>query len=116
MNDVHIDQVALDELLNSPDGPVGRFLLELSEQAATVARGAVRVRSTPSRSPRSNSAPPGFTLASIRPHVAWDSRGRIYGGVNAAFDPSIFLEHPAIQMHREYPFLTTGLYSLEGTF
>jgi hypothetical protein len=41
------------------------------------------------------------------------SRGGLYGGVNAEADPTIFLEKPAEQMDRKYPFLTTGLDSLE---
>ena len=37
--------------------------------------------------------------------------GHIYGGANAAADPAIFLEKPRIDRN-EYPFLTTGLWSI----
>jgi hypothetical protein len=40
----------------------------------------------------------------------------LYGGVNAAGNPGIFLEAPAEQMTRKYPFLTTAMDSLESTF
>jgi hypothetical protein len=113
--DVILDEPAVYDLLNSPDGPVGRLLLDLSEQAAAVARAKVRVRVPGSNRTglTSSARPPGFTLASISPKIGYDDQGLIYGGVVAAGDPGIFLEYPAEQMHREYPFLTTGLDSLE---
>jgi hypothetical protein len=118
------NQARLEDLLNSPDGPVGRLIAELSGQAAAVARSAVRVRSVPgtrrTRAGRNSTAvPPGFTKASIRVHgPVTGSRGGLYGGVNAALVPTVFLEHDpdgAEQMDRQYPFLTTGLESLAGS-
>ncbi len=110
--DFQLDETAVYELLNADDGPVGRLLVELNEQAASVARATVRVRRTPTRSARSSASPPGFTLASISPEIGHDSQGLIYGGVHAALDPTVFLEDPRVDRDR-YPFLTTGLDSLE---
>jgi hypothetical protein len=106
------DDQEIYELLNAADGPVGQLIFELSARAAAVATAVVRVRTGRGGS---TARPPGFTKASIRVHFpAWGSLGLIYGGVNAAADPTIFLEYPAIQYHEAHPFLTTGLFSLEG--
>jgi hypothetical protein len=106
------DDKEIYDLLNSADGPVGQLILELSERAAAVATSVVRVRTGRGGS---TARPPGFTKASIKVHFpAWGTLGLIYGGVNAAADPTIFLEYPAEQMKHAYPFLTTGLFSLEG--
>jgi hypothetical protein len=118
------DEAALDDLLNSIEGPVGQLIAELSLRASVVATSVVHVRpGTPASATTgrtSNARPPGFTKARIRPHLARGSvTGGLYGGVNSPADPTIFLEQPASQIanlgHR-FPFLTTGLYSLEGTF
>lgn len=111
VNDVRLDDAAITDLLTNPRGPVGELLAELSERAAAVARATVRVRSGRGGS---TAYPPGYTLESIHPVLARGSYG-LYGGVNAAEDPTVFLEDPAEQMHGKYPFLTTGLWSLEGT-
>jgi hypothetical protein len=115
------DHAAIDDLLNSVDGPVGQMVAELSAQAAAVARTVVPVRDGSVRDRRrragrtSNARPPGFTKASIHVHGPLrGSLGGVYGGVNAAADPTVFLEYPAEQMDRSYPFLTTGLESLAG--
>jgi hypothetical protein len=108
-------EAAIQEELNSVDGPVGRLIAELSAEAARIARSVVRVRNVPGdrrhRAGRtSNARPPGFLKADIRVHgPVRGSLGGLYGGVNAAADPSIFLEYPASQMDRKYPFLTTAL-------
>jgi hypothetical protein len=116
------DDAAFEEILNAPGGLVANFIWELSVEAAAVATAVVHVLPGTPRSgfwgPRSTAVrPPGYTRARIRPHLAWGARtGHVYGGVNAPADPSIFLEFPAEQMYDVYPFLTTGLWSLEGTF
>jgi len=116
---VHIDDRAVFEMLNTIDGPVGRYLLGLSEQAADIARSVVRVREKRSgrRRPGSrigNTArPPGFTKASIHTDMYWDAQGLIYGGVAADFAMTVFLETPAQQMHDRYPFLSTAIETLE---
>ena len=119
MDDLVIDDAALEDLLNSPDGLVGQLIAELDEQAAAVARADVPVRKIPGdrrhRAGRGSSArPPGYTKASSVVHgPVVGSRGGLYGGVNAPADPAIFLERPARQMSRRYPFLTTGLDSIQ---
>ena len=107
-------------MLNSIDGPVGQMLEEISERAAAVARATVRVRHPDigirrrRRSFRgaSTAYPPGYTLVSIRSNVHYYN-GLIYGGIAAVEEPTIFLEYPASQMHRPYPFMTTAFDSLE---
>ncbi len=120
---VRLDVAAVEELLNSVDGPVGRYIQELSSELADIARSKVRVRdgSTKDRRKRagrgSSASPPGFLKADIRTHLARGSRtGGLYGGVNAAANPGLFLEHPASQMSQQYPFLTTALDALVGRF
>jgi hypothetical protein len=117
---VNLDDAEIFDMLNSADGPVGQMVTELSAQAAAVAVAVVHVRpGTPSSATtgrNSNARPPGFTKSRIRPHLAWRADGTVYGGVNAPADPAIYLEDPARQMHKSYPFLTTGLWSLEGSF
>ena len=113
------DERALDDLLNSIEGPVGQLISELSMRATVVAWSVVHVRpGTPASATTgrtSNARPPAFTKLNTRPHIARGAvTGHLYGGVNAPADPSIFLELPARQMHEAYPFLTTGLWSLEG--
>lgn len=118
---LHWSDAAEADLLNSIDGPVGQLIIELSAQAAAVARSVVRVRSVPgtrrTRAGRNSTArPPGFLKGDIRTHLARGSLGGLYGGVNSAADPSIFLEYPASQLTRKYPFLTTALDSIVGSF
>jgi hypothetical protein len=119
---VRWDQAALDDVLKSADGPVGRMLIELSDQVAQVARNVVPVRN-PARGSRgragrnSTAHAPGYTKALIRPHLGRGTlTGNLYGGANAPGSPGIFLEYPAEQMTRQFPFLTTGLDSLAGSF
>lgn len=116
---------AFEEMLNGPGGLVASFIWELSLEAAAVAIATVHVRpGTPASATTgiytkkpSNARPPGYTRGRIRPHLAWGSRtGHVYGGVNAPYNPSTWLETPAEQYHKTYPFLTVGLWSLEATF
>jgi hypothetical protein len=115
------DEAALEDLLDSMDGPVGRFIWELSVRAAAIATEVVHVRpGTPASATTgrtSNAYSPGYTRARIRPHLAKGAlTGGLYGGVNAPYSPSTWLETPAEQMHKTYPFITTGVYSLTDTF
>lgn len=118
---IDLDDAAITALLTDPAGPVGELIAELSGQAAAVARIVVHVRPGTPRSgawsARSTARPPGFTRASIRVHgPVIGSGGGLYGGVNAAADPAVFLEYPAEQMYESYPFLTTALDSLSEFF
>lgn len=114
MNDVSIDDAAVFALINDEDGPVGQFIQELAAQAAAVARGVVPVRAEPTWSARSNARPPGFTKAAIRT-ARGHAAGHLWASANAPADPALFLEDPRVNREKE-PFLTTGLWSLEGTF
>lgn len=115
---IHWDEEALEDMLNTPEGPVGQLLQELSMKAALIAKAAA-----PTQSPRtfswgkknSSSYMPwsgGYTKARIVPAMGYTKGGTLFGGVNAPYGPTLFLERPARQMHRTYPFLTTGLYSI----
>ena len=116
--EIHLNDAAIYDMLNGADGPVAKLLDEISERAAAVARATVPVRrphvgsSRRARHGLSTSFPPGYTLVSIHANVHW-YQGLIYGGVAAVEEPTIFLEYPAEQMHRKYPFLSTAFDSLE---
>jgi hypothetical protein len=118
--EVHLDDAAIYDMLNGADGPVAAMLYEISERAAAVARAVVPVRVPDIDTGRrrrhsrgvSTSYPPGYTLVSIHENVHWYN-GLIYGGVAAVEEPTIFLEDPAEQMKRKYPFLSTAFDSLE---
>ena len=109
--EVHLDDAALYEMLNGSVSPIARLLQEISDLGAARARATVRVRHTPSRGARSTAFPPGYTRASIRTNVHHHN-GLIYGGIAAEEEPTIFLEYPAEQMERQYPFLTTAFDSI----
>lgn len=116
-DEINLDESEIFELLNSEDDMVGHLVEELSERVASVARARVHVRRQLARAARAGRSltarPPGFTLASIHTQVYRDESGLLYGGVRAAESASVFLEDPAKQMKEKYPFLTTGLDSLE---
>lgn len=116
VSDVRLDDKAIFALLNDEDDMVGRFIQELAGQAAATARAVVPVRTTPTWGLHSNARPPGFTKAAIRTERGHTGTGHFWASANAPEDPAVFLEEPAEQLHRKYPFLTTGLWSLEGTF
>jgi hypothetical protein len=124
LGSVRIDAAAVDDLVTDPDGIVGDLIFELSARAAIVARGAAHVypgtpKSTiwnPLTSTARFAMPPGHTRGSIHTHGPYrGTRGGMYGGVNVNVFPTVFLEFPAWQMYDRYPFMTTGLESLEGT-
>lgn len=117
-NDVNIDELAVEEYMHDIGGDMGLFLAE----AATVIAGVAAARA-PVMKPwnlgrgrsTTQALPPGSTKASIRPHgPAFDSAGNIYSGANANANATVFLEKPAKQMKKEYPFLSSGLWSLSG--
>lgn len=118
---VHWNDAAYDELMNSVTGPVADLLRDLSGQVVTVAQAAVHVRTMDRHDRRrraganSTAHAPGYTKSLIRPHLGRGTlTGQLYGGANAPGSPGVFLEYPAEQMDRAYPFLTTGLDSLMG--
>jgi hypothetical protein len=113
--DFRLDEAAVTALLTDEHGLVGRFLQDLADQAAQVARGRVPVRRSRPRSLHSDASPVGFTKAGIHTAMGHSSSGNLWASANAPVDPTVFLEDPRRDRVRE-PFLTTGLWSLEGTF
>jgi hypothetical protein len=111
--DVRLDDAAITALLDDEHGMVGRYLQDLADQAAAVARARVPVRATPSWSARSNARPPGFTKASVHTRIGHRSGGSLWASANAPADPAVFLEYPREDRVKE-PFLTVGLWSLIG--
>ena len=115
---VVLDPAALDELLNSPAGPVGVVIAELSEKAAEVARGVAPVMKKRNYSrwgkafdERYQYGPPGETKKSVRwSGFRFNALGQMYSGVNVNYGPTLFLERPARQIHStEYMFMTDAL-------
>lgn len=119
---VNINVTATEELLNSPDGPVGVLIEELSQKATEIARAAAPVMERHNYSrwgkvfdERYQYGPPGHTKGDIRVHFpAFNKLGQLYGGVNAPYGPTLFLEHPARQIHSvQYMFMTEALNGVE---
>lgn len=118
MTDVVLNPAALDELLNSPAGPVGVVVAELSVKAAEVAKALAPVMKQRNYShwvrafdPRYQYGPPGATKRSV--HMSgfrFNALGQLYSGVNVNYGPTLFLERPAEQIHStEYMFMTDAL-------
>jgi hypothetical protein len=118
--EVHLDEAALEDMLNSPDGPVGAVIEELSDKAAAIAREAAPVMK-PRRhgsglgyNPLHQYGPPGMTKARVRPSFPrYNDQGQLYGGVNVPYGPTLFLERPARQIRGDYRFMTAALDGVE---
>lgn len=117
MADVKWDEAAIEDMLHSMDGPVGRFLAEKSLEMAAIAKAAAPLqqpknwswgRNSSSYMPRSF----GYLKNSVTPHMGYTKSGKLYGGVNATYGPTLFLERPADQLHHVYPFMSLALYSV----
>lgn len=139
---VRFSEAEIRAFLNDPAGPVAHLLQELGGRAAAFAKAKVRKRTTgsPGKSGRpGNSAPPGATAASIASalHTPGDDLpwAEASGGwatfylekgtkrhVIEALGPYSLsnlktgyfgpvVDHPGA---RPYPFLTEGLWSLQG--
>lgn len=122
MADVHIDFAAVEDLVNSPDGPVGLLISELAHKAALIADAAAPVmqRKNFSRwgkvfNPLYQYGPPGETKQSVHwSGFRYNAFGRLYSGVNVNYGPTLFLERPARQIRSEqYKFMTTALNGVE---
>jgi hypothetical protein len=116
--DIEWDDVALEALLNSIDGPVGRYIQEKMIQMTTLAEIAAPVqkrqnwswgRNSTSYMPRSL----GYLKGSIRPHLGYTVSGKLYGGTDAAYGPTLFLERGGGRYgHAELiPFMSAALYA-----
>lgn len=108
---VRLDDLAIEALLSDADGPVGRYMYAVSQRMAIIAKSAAPVMKGKNYwTARSNAVrPAGTTRASVHSVFGYDDVGQPFAGVNALANPSIFLEKPASQMHRRYPFLTLAL-------
>jgi hypothetical protein len=117
---VDIDEAAMDDMLHSPDGLVGKYIAGLGIQAAAIARAMAPRKELHNMSwspAKSTSYPsiefPGLTLeASIKPAFGYNKTGNMYGGVNVNYGPTLFLTKPAKQVHHEYAFMTEALYGV----
>lgn len=106
----------LEAMLNDIHGPVGKILRDVSDRMAmiAVANAPVNTRYSPFSTTQ---FPPGYTKVRTRMKVSYDTRGKLYGGVNAPHDPTVFLEkdpNGASQMDSKHPFLTTALWQTPG--
>ena len=116
MVDVKWDEANWEWMVHSMDGPVGKFLEAKSLEMAAIAKVAapIQQRRNWSWGKRSSSYMPrslGYLKGSVTPHMGWTRSGELFGGVNAAYGPTLFLEQPADQLHHAYPFLSTALYA-----
>jgi hypothetical protein len=110
---------SMDDMLNGLDGPVAALINDLAEQATEIAKSAAPVQKPENYSwgkLTSTSYLPwsgGYTKAGTHMHPAsYDSKGRMFAGVNTPFGPTLFLETPAHQMKHAYPFMSSALYAI----
>lgn len=115
---VRLDDARIEEMLKDEHGPVGQFLDSITKrmEAVAIMRVPVRVGNVWSEA-TTTARPPGYTKASIGRRIGHHGgTGGLYGSVNAAGNPTYFLEHQpdgAVQMHSRHPFLTTSLWEAE---
>lgn len=117
---VNLDMAAVEDMLNSPDGPVGTTILELAEQATSIAKlnaplqkpwnWSWSARKSTSYVTRSV----GYLKGGIRvTGIKLNKVGQIYSGVNAPYGPTLFLQQPARQIHSmDYMFMSVALNSV----
>jgi hypothetical protein len=117
---VQLDEAEMEDMLQSPDGLVGRYIAGLGIQAAAIAKAMAPRKDLrneswhPTKSTSYPSIPwPGLTLAaSIHPAFGFTKGGSMYGGVNVNYGPTLFLTRPARQIHHINLFMTVALYSV----
>jgi hypothetical protein len=138
VDEVRVDDTAVNEWVRDPGGPLARMLSDLAGKVAGIARSVVRRRSgnTYGRDIPGTGAAPGSTLASIG--TALHTGGTVPWAEASADMVGVFLERGtrphAIRSHgpwslentesgyfgrvvahpgtRPYPFLTAGLWSV----
>lgn len=114
--EVNFHEDALDELLNTPGGPVGVTIDELSHKAAGIAEAIAPVMERKRFDPYKQYGPPGATKKSVRPSgFRFNGLGQMYSGVNVDYGPTAFLEFPARQYKgsTEWMFMTHVLEEIE---
>lgn len=115
---VEWDDAALNDLLHSVDGPVGQWLVKKVGEMTAIAEAVAPVqkrknwswgRNSTSYMPRSV----GYLKGSIRPVIGYTKSGDLFGGTNAAYGPTLFLEEGGGRYgHAErIPFMSTALYA-----
>lgn len=124
MDNVNIDEAAVQAFLKDIDGPVGNLMREIARQLESVAvehapilkaRNVWSLRSTAFRTADGTIKTPGYLKRNITTVVghAVTFDDALFAGADAPGDPGIFLEAPAEQMHEKHQFLTTALWALE---
>lgn len=101
-NYVIINDAWLEELLNTPEGPVGVKLGEMSERMTAVAKAAAPVMKPENRSHWGKMYDPAFQYGDpdalkvkTRQHFPGYTRaGKIFGGTDAPFAQTFFLNRP----------------------
>src|SRR5690348_825435 len=122
MASVHLDYGAIEELLNTPEGEVGRYLGAVGLEATALAKAAAPVMARRNYShwgamwdPRFQYGPPGATR--YKTHWSgfrFNGAGQMYTGVNAPAGPTYFLERPARQIFsRRYAFMSEAMDSVQ---
>jgi hypothetical protein len=119
MADVEWDDAAIYDLLNSVDGPVGRYLTEKMAEMTAFAAAAAPIQKPKNYSwgKRSTSYMPrsfGYLKGSVKPHMGYTMGGTLYAGTNAAWGPTLFLEYGGGRYgHAErIPFMSAALYAV----
>src|SRR4051812_12753566 len=105
VNDVRVElsEALVHDMLTDEHGPVGDILRRISRDMEKIAVRKVRVRRGNVWGPGSSAFEEGFTWSSIHQKIGHSKRtGQLYGGLNAAKFPTLWLEHRASQMHRSY--------------
>jgi hypothetical protein len=115
---VEWDDAALYDLLHSIDGPVGRWLSEKVGEMTAIAEATAPIqkqknwswgKDSTSYLPRSL----GYLKGSVRPHIGYTVHGDLFGGTDAAYGPTLFLEEGGGRYGhaQRIPFLSEALYA-----
>lgn len=117
MAEIDWNDAALWELLQSMDGPVGRWLTKKTAELTSLVLASAPLQKPQNYSWGANSTSymprsSGYLKASIRPHMGYTKTGMLFGGTNAAYGPTLFLEKPADQLHHRIPFMSVPLYAV----
>lgn len=115
---VVIDPMAVNYLVNEPEGPVGALIAEVSLKATAIAKADAPIMKKrnysfwrPTWNPETQYGPPGHMKSSVHwSGFRFNKLGQMYSGVNTDFAPTVFLEHPARQIKTtEYRYMTHAL-------
>jgi hypothetical protein len=112
------DDASIEDMLHSLDGPVGKFITAKSLEMTALAQVGAPLqkpknwswgRNSTSYEPRSF----GYLKGSVHPSVGYTKAGQLYGGTNAMYGPTFFLEYGGGRYGhaRRIPFMSTALYA-----